>query len=75
MTEFLVATIEANGIGAQQPLHAGHQVGLGCLDNQMKMIGHQAIGMHQPIGSSTRLVQSGNEFVTILVAQKISLRW
>jgi hypothetical protein len=31
--EFLVPPIEAAGIGAQQPLHPGHQVGLGRFDD------------------------------------------
>jgi hypothetical protein len=41
MAEFPVATVKAAGVGAQQPLHASHKVGLRRLDDQMKVIGHQ----------------------------------
>ena len=43
--EELVPVVEADRVGAQQPAHARHQVGLRRLDHQMKVIPHQAIGM------------------------------
>ena len=37
-----VPAVEPASVGPQQPLHAGDQVGLRRLDDQMKVIGHQA---------------------------------
>src|SRR5437867_10964442 len=50
MAKELVATVKTGSIRAQKPFHAGHQVGLWGFEHQMKMIGHQAISMHLPIG-------------------------
>src|SRR5450756_1883328 len=36
------ASRRAEAVGAQKPLHAGHQFGLGRLDHQMKMIRQEA---------------------------------
>jgi hypothetical protein len=46
VTEELVAVIEPNGVSAQEPAHSRHQVRLGRFHHQMKVISHQAIGMH-----------------------------
>jgi len=46
--EFMPA-VEPGGVGAQKPFHASHQIALGCFNYQMKMIGHQTIGMHLPV--------------------------
>jgi len=48
MAELSVPAVEPAGIGAQQPFHAGDQRGLGRFEDQMKMVGHQAIGMDLP---------------------------
>ena len=50
MAAGLVAKIKPHGINAQQPFHAGNEVGGGGLDDQMKMIGHQAICVNLPAG-------------------------
>src|SRR5881409_3977491 len=50
MAKELVAPVKTGSIRAQKPFHAGHQVGLWSFEHQMKMIGHQAISMHFPIG-------------------------
>jgi len=42
----LVPVIESNRLGAQQPTHPRHEVRLGRLDHHVKMITHQATGMH-----------------------------
>jgi hypothetical protein len=38
--------IQTDAVGAQQPGHARHQVGVRALDHQMTMVGHQAKGMN-----------------------------
>jgi len=43
-----VADIESLRIDLQQPFHPENKVGLRCLNDQMKMIAHQAVGMHLP---------------------------
>ena len=50
MAEFLVSAVVAVGVGAQQPLHPVHQVGLRSFYHQMKVIPHEAIGVHLPTG-------------------------
>src|SRR5437016_3537468 len=50
MAEFLVSAVIAVSVGAQQPLHPVHQVGLRSFYHQMKVIPHEAIGMHLPTG-------------------------
>jgi hypothetical protein len=57
MARELVLAIEARGVGAQEPFHAMHQIGLGRFDDEMEMIAHQAIGVHLSIGFRTRLSQ------------------
>ena len=44
----LVSVIEPDGVGAQQPTHSRHQVPLGRFHHQIKVIAHEAIGMHLP---------------------------
>ena len=48
MTEKLVPIVQADAIGAEQPAHPRHQIGIGCFNDQMKMIVHQTVGMHLP---------------------------
>ena len=57
MPKEFVPAVEPTGVGAQEPLHPSHQVGVGSLDHEVKMVGHQAIGMHLPIGLDTALPQ------------------
>jgi hypothetical protein len=67
MAKQFVATVEASGVGAQQPFHAGNQIGLGCFDDEMKMIVHQAIRMNLPTGLRAGLTQCLEETEAILV--------
>ena len=46
VAEQLVSVIEPEGVGAQEPTHPRHQVRLGRFHHQMKVVAHQAIGMH-----------------------------
>ena len=45
-----VPPVEPRGISAHEPLHSGHEIGLGCFQHEMVMIAHQTIGMHLPAG-------------------------
>src|SRR5579863_8196173 len=51
--KLLVPSIMPSRVGAQQPFHAGHQVGLRRFHHQMKIIVHQAIGMRLPARLAT----------------------
>ena len=51
VTKMFVPAVEPHRVGAQQPLHADDQVGFGCLDDEMKMIAHEAPGMDLPVGA------------------------
>jgi hypothetical protein len=67
VAEVFVATIEARCVRAEQPLHARDQVGAVRLDNEMKVIAHEAIGMDLPCGLGAGLAQSFEESFAILV--------
>ena len=60
-TEKLVLAVEAISVSAQKPFHAGHEVGFGRFDDQMKVIGHQTIGVDLPIGFGTSLAEGVEE--------------
>ena len=70
MPEFQMPPVVAAAISPQQPLHPGHQIGLGRLDYQMKVIVHQAIRMHLPAGLFAGLRQRLKEPVPVLVIGK-----
>ncbi len=66
--ELLVPPIEAAGVGPQQPFHARDQRGLRGLDDQMNMIGHQAIGMHLPKRLLAGFAQGPQKILVIRLA-------
>ena len=49
--------IKSSGIGAQKPFHPRHQIGLGRLHHQVKMVGHQTEGMHLPVRFAAAFAQ------------------
>ena len=62
-----MADIESLRIDLQQPFHPENKVGLRCLNDQMKMIAHQAVGMQLPLRLLARLAQGGEKPLPILV--------
>ena len=44
-----MAAVEARGVSAEQPFHAGNQVATGGFDDEMKVVPHQAIGVELPV--------------------------
>ena len=67
VTEFPVSAIEARSVRAQQPFHAGDQVGLRCFDHQVKVVGHETVGMDLPTGLLAGLAQGGEKALAVLV--------
>src|SRR4051812_8715426 len=67
VTEFLVAPVESDRVGAEQPLHAGHNIRLGCFDDQMKVIRHQTVRMHLPLRLLTGLLKRLQKAPTVCV--------
>jgi hypothetical protein len=61
----LVPAIETAGVSSQQPFHTNGQIGLGCFDDQVKMVGHQAPGMEPPSGFLTGLAQSSEKEIVV----------
>ena len=41
MTNQLVPPVESSGVGAQEPFHPRHQIDLGRLHHQVKVVGHE----------------------------------
>ncbi len=68
--EQLVPVIEPDGVGALQPGHPGHQVGVGGFQHQMVVVGHQAISLHLPTCFQARLSQGLDEIVPVHIIQK-----
>ena len=65
MTEQLVPPFEPAGVGAQKPFHSRDQIGLGRLDDQMKMIRHEHVGVDLPAGLGARLAQGFDKTLAI----------
>src|SRR2546423_7781475 len=45
-----MTNVKAFGVDAQKPLHSCDQIGLRRFDDQVKMVAHQTIRMHLPLG-------------------------
>jgi hypothetical protein len=67
VAEELVTPVEATRVSAQQPLHPGDQIGLRRLDDQMKMIRHEDIGVNLPARLCANLAQRLNEAPAIRI--------
>jgi len=65
-----VPMVEPNGIGALQPSHPAHQVGVGRFQHQMLVVAHQAIGMHLPTRLLARFSQRLDEIVPVHIVEK-----
>ncbi len=61
------AADQINRLANQQPMHPAPQIWLWCLQDQMKMIAHQAIGMHLPSSLETSLTQGPHKLHPIRV--------
>ena len=67
MTAQFVPDIEPFGIGSQQPFHAENEICFRCLDNQMKVVVHEAVGMDLPAGFFTNLPYGSEQTPAILI--------
>jgi sorbitol-specific phosphotransferase system component IIA len=63
----LAPVVQAPGVAAQKPAHPGDQVGVGGLDDQVKLVPHQAVSMHLETGLLTRFRQRLEEVLPIHV--------
>lgn len=70
VTENLVATIKSGGVSAHEPPHASDEICTGRLDDEMKMIVHQAIRVNLPVGLGTSLAKGNEKALTIGVVAK-----
>src|SRR5687768_18375338 len=62
--------VEANGVGAQKPAHAFDQVRFGRLGHEVKMVPHEAIGVHLPAGFLAGFGQRFEEIMTANVVEE-----
>ena len=67
MAEELVTPVEATRISAQQLFHPGDQIGLRRLDDHMKMIRHEDIGVNLPARLGANLAQRVDEALAIRI--------
>lgn len=70
MAEELVSVVEPDRAGAQEPFHAGDQIGVGRLGDQMEMIAHQAPGVHLEGGLLASLGQRLDKVLPVHAAPK-----
>src|SRR5437899_2190974 len=70
MAKEFVPAVESGRIGAEQPLHAVHEIGLGSFHHQMEVITHQAPGVDLPVGPGTSLGQSFQKQFAIFVVEE-----
>ena len=67
MPEQFVPPVEASGVGTQKPFHPRHQISPRSFHDHMKVIGHQAQGMHLPTALAASFVQGVDEPLPIRV--------
>ena len=70
MPKSLVPGIESQRIGTQQPTHARHQIPVGRLNHQVKMIAHQTVGMNLKTALLARLRQRLDKFLPVHIRFK-----
>jgi hypothetical protein len=70
MTVPLVTFIEELGIDAVQLPHAYGEIAVGGLDEQMIMVGHEAVSVAYPIVSLVDMLEGIEEIDTVLVVLK-----
>jgi len=54
MPAVMVAPVKAHRVGAQEPFHSRHQIGMRRFYDEMEMIAHQTVGMAPAIASRHR---------------------
>ena len=72
-TSTRLTAIEPASASAQEPFHTLNQVGLGRLDDQVKVVARQTPRMHLPAGLGAALAQSLEEEIPVLGAAKYRL--
>jgi hypothetical protein len=70
VAEEFVAMVEANGVGAQEPAHALHEIGVWRLDDSVKVVGHEAIGMDLKAGFFAGFGKGLEEIVTVHILEE-----
>ena len=65
-----MAEIESLRVNAEEPFHAGDEVGLGRFEDDVKVVSHQAIGMNLPAGFEAGLGKSGEKNLWIGLIHK-----
>src|SRR5665213_772532 len=65
-----VLAVETGCVSSQKPFHAVGKIGLGCFHDEVKMIGHQAVGMNLPIGLGAGFRQCCEKHSAIDVIQE-----
>ena len=73
VTDEIVPSIEAHSVCPEKPFHPGHQIATRRLHDQMKVVRHQAKGMHLPARFLAHLTQCVEKTAAILVIMKNSL--
>src|ERR1043166_259999 len=62
--------IEAHRIASQQPFHAGNEVRSWSLDDEMKMIAHQTVGMNLPASPRASVAEYFQKALSVHIVAK-----
>ena len=62
--------IESLGIDTVQLPHAYRKISIGCINEQMVMIFHQAVGMAEPVVPKTNILQRIQEHLSVLIVSE-----
>jgi len=67
VSEELLPMVQPDRVAAQEPAHPRHQVGVGRLDHQVKVVAHQTIRMYLKTGLLARFRQGLKKILPIHV--------
>jgi hypothetical protein len=65
----LMSAVKPDGIAAQKPMHSIHEIPVGCLYNQVKMVAHQAVSVHLPVALLARFGQCLEKLLPIHIIE------
>jgi hypothetical protein len=74
-TGLFMAAVKPRRVHAQEPLHSRDQIPGWRLDHRVKMVSHEAIREHLPLGLLTTFTQGLDEKFSIAVVVKDRFHW
>ena len=70
VAQAMVAAVEADGVGAVEPVHEGREVSLGGAEEEVIVVGHEAEGEEMELKARVGLFEQGQAGVAVVVVEK-----